>query len=400
MSAPSRGRVLSTPSGAGCAEGASHARVRLVGAEVRDLAVDQVHVALGAARELRVMGDQQDRGPHLVDLLEQVQHLARHQGIEVAGRLVREQECRVPGDGARDGDALLLPAGELRGHVPGARGEPDQLERAADALAPVGAAQAAVAQRHLHVVIDVEVGDEVEALEDETDALIAQLRTLVVGERPHVPALEQVAAGVKLLEQPRYVEEGGLARSRGPGDRHELPRRHLEREPAQRVRLDEVGTVDLADIVHLEHVVFLRNFPQIQWPMPTSAASWASRMSEITTSSPAARPRIASISVTEAAPSTTGTRTACAPRTTYRARVTSSMNELRSNFRTPSRSSITMRTAVRSFCRRPGGCPPPNFTRPVTWFWRTSGEIAVTVPGTVRPSTVTSACMPGLMSRA
>src|SRR6516225_6559972 len=279
MSAPSRGRVLSTPSGAGCAEGASHARVRLVGAEVRDLAVDQVHVALGAARELGVMGDEQDRGAHLVDLLEQVHHLARHQGIEVAGRLVREQECRVPGDGARDGDALLLPAGELRGHVPGARGEPDQLERAADALAPVGAAQAAVAQRHFDVVVDVEVGDEVEALKDEADALVAEPRARIIGKRPHILALEQVAAGVELLEQPRHVEHGGLPRS----------------------------------------------FPQVQLPMATSAARLASRMSEITTSSPTSKPRSTSASVREAAPSTTGTRSACEPRTTYSERAPSSM---------------------------------------------------------------------------
>lgn len=107
-----------------------------------------------------------------------------------------------------------------------------------------------------------------------------------------------------------------------------------------------------------------------------------------------------SISVTEGRPSTTGTRTACRPRTTYTACVRSSMKEPRSNFSTLSRSSSTMRTAVRSFWRRPAGWPLANFTRPVTWFCRTSGEIAVTVPGTWRPSTVMSACMPGFMSPA
>ena len=135
--------------GAGRAGGA---RARLVGLEVRDLPVDQVHVALRAARELRVVRHEQDGRAHLVDLLEQVHHLARHQGVQVAGGFVRQEEGRVPGDGPRDRDALLLAPGQLRGHVLHARGEADQLEGAADALAAVGGAQATVAQRHLDVV--------------------------------------------------------------------------------------------------------------------------------------------------------------------------------------------------------------------------------------------------------
>ena len=161
--------------------------------------------------------------PSLVDLLEQVHDLARHEGVEVAGWLVGQEEGRVAGDGARDGDALLLAAGELRGHVLHARAQAHQIKRAADALAPVGRVHAPVAQRHVDVVEDVQVRDEVEALEDEADALVAQLRARIIGQLAHVGAIELVDARLEVLQQPRDVQEGGLAGAGGAGDGDELP---------------------------------------------------------------------------------------------------------------------------------------------------------------------------------
>ena len=50
--------------------------------------------------------------------------------VEVARRLVREEERRLGDERARDRDALLLAAGELAGRVPVRDREPDLLERA------------------------------------------------------------------------------------------------------------------------------------------------------------------------------------------------------------------------------------------------------------------------------
>ena len=49
--------------------------------------------------------------------------------VERAGRLVAQQDVRPLGDGARDGDALLLAAGQLRREVVQAVAEADQVER-------------------------------------------------------------------------------------------------------------------------------------------------------------------------------------------------------------------------------------------------------------------------------
>ena len=70
----------------------------------------------------------------------------------------------------------------------------DAAERVLDAPLALGRVEAAVAQRHVDVVEQVEVGDEVEALEDEADLLVAQARARVVVEAAHIDAVEQVLA--------------------------------------------------------------------------------------------------------------------------------------------------------------------------------------------------------------
>ena len=58
--------------------------------------------------------------------------------IEVAGRLVGDDDRRVVDDGARDGDALLLPAGELARVVLHAVLEADDAQRGLRALLALG----------------------------------------------------------------------------------------------------------------------------------------------------------------------------------------------------------------------------------------------------------------------
>ena len=106
--------------------------------------------------------------------LEQVHDLARHQRIEIARGLIGEHQLRIAGNGACDRHALLLAARQLRRMVLHARGQADDFQRIGDALVTLRGLHAAVAQRHVDVVVDVEVGHQVEALEDEADLLIAQ----------------------------------------------------------------------------------------------------------------------------------------------------------------------------------------------------------------------------------
>ena len=61
--------------------------------------------------------------------LDRLEHEDAGLAVERAGRLVAQQDRGSLGDGARNGDALLLAAGELRREVMQPVVEPDQLQR-------------------------------------------------------------------------------------------------------------------------------------------------------------------------------------------------------------------------------------------------------------------------------
>src|SRR5216684_2745453 len=112
---------------------------------------------------------------------------------------------------------------------------------------------AAVAQRNVDVVEEVEIGDQVEALKDEADFLIADVRHLAVGEPADVFVVELVDAAVEDVEESGHVEKGGLARSRGAHDGHELPGLDVEGEILQGMRFHELGPVNLPYVLHAKH---------------------------------------------------------------------------------------------------------------------------------------------------
>ena len=79
-----------------------------------DLAVDQRHPPVHPAGELHVVGRDQHRDlRRLHQLHQRLEHVIGGVRIEVSGRLVRQQHPRRIGDRARDGDALLLAAGQF-----------------------------------------------------------------------------------------------------------------------------------------------------------------------------------------------------------------------------------------------------------------------------------------------
>ena len=60
----------------------------------------------------RIVGDHDDRlAVVAVERLEKVEDLIAGFAIQIARRLIAEKQCWVCDDGARDADALLLPAG-------------------------------------------------------------------------------------------------------------------------------------------------------------------------------------------------------------------------------------------------------------------------------------------------
>src|SRR6476646_5189917 len=95
-----------------------HVVGRAGGGVADDLPVLQRDQPVGVGGGDRVVGDHHHRLAELVDRLAQQLHdVGAGLGVEVAGRLVGEDDGRFADQGAGDGDALLLAAGELGGTV-------------------------------------------------------------------------------------------------------------------------------------------------------------------------------------------------------------------------------------------------------------------------------------------
>ncbi len=73
--------------------------------------------ALGRGRDPRVVGDDDDRRAGAVDLAKYLEDALGRRCVEVAGRLVGEQQIGLGGERASNRRALLLAARELVGQV-------------------------------------------------------------------------------------------------------------------------------------------------------------------------------------------------------------------------------------------------------------------------------------------
>ena len=120
--------------------------------------------------------------PPACKFLEQIHDGFAIARVEVAGRFVGQKDGRFAGERARNGDALLLTAGELARQMFGAMAHADALERFGDEGFPLARAHAAIGQRQFDVFVNGQVADEVEALENESDLAIADARALRKGE--------------------------------------------------------------------------------------------------------------------------------------------------------------------------------------------------------------------------
>src|SRR6185436_14286365 len=105
--------------------------------------VEEVNRAIGVRGVPRIVRDHADGGAAAMQLAKQFHHGLTIRGVEVTRRLVGEEDERITGNRAGDGDALLLTAGELRGVVLHAVAHAYALERIRDTLLTLGRRHAA-----------------------------------------------------------------------------------------------------------------------------------------------------------------------------------------------------------------------------------------------------------------
>jgi hypothetical protein len=195
--------------------------------------VDESQHAVAAGGETFAVRGEHEGERHLaLQLAQQLEHAPSGSRIEVARRLISQHDRGVRDDGACDGHALLLPAGQLAGPVVQPLAQPELFQRLAGPPQLVTLATPDT-EGHLDVLERRELRQQVVQLEDETDVPVA-----VGGEPARVAgedllATKEQSAGVRGVETAEAVQEGRLADARVADDRHGLPFADFQVEPLQ-----------------------------------------------------------------------------------------------------------------------------------------------------------------------
>src|SRR3989442_1572881 len=127
--------------------------------------------------------------------VEEAQDLGGGIGVEIARRLISQDERRVVRERPRDGQSLLLASGEQIGIAAETIGQANMSQEIARAPAARGVGAATELEGEEHVLLHRQHGDQVEELEDEADVLAAEERAVALGERAQVRARHEDRAG-------------------------------------------------------------------------------------------------------------------------------------------------------------------------------------------------------------
>ena len=159
--------------------------------------------------------------PELVDPQQQLQDLPADERVEVAGRLVGDDQPRVVDERAGDRRPLLLAAGQLRRGLLGLRGQPDQGQHAIDRRPDLAPRRAGHLEREGDVLVDRLGRQELEVLEDDPD-LAAHLGHLPAAEPGDVLAVEHDRAAGRDLVADEQLDERRLAGAGRPDEEDEV----------------------------------------------------------------------------------------------------------------------------------------------------------------------------------
>ena len=180
----------------------------------------------------RIMCNQQQRHlPPGTFGKEQIGDLPAGLLVEIAGRLVGDQDRRLRREGAGERHPLLFAAGEFAWIMRHAVGEPDIGEFALGPLEGVGVT--GKFQRHGDVFQRRHVRDQVEGLEDDADVLAAECRELVLGQTRQFLAGNLDHALVGTLEPGEHHQKRRLAGAGWPDDADRFAPRDVEIEALQ-----------------------------------------------------------------------------------------------------------------------------------------------------------------------
>src|SRR5882757_9370497 len=191
-----------------------------------------------------VVGRDDHRGAGLVQFDEQPQQSPPQRRIDVACRLIRQQQMRPRNHGAGDRGALLLPAGQDRRQRIHSLAETDPFQEIDDLLAIAGFLAAHHPERQRHVFVSGHVIEQAKVLQHDADPL-AQIGNLILAEQRNVMAEQIDEATRRPQRQEQQSQQRSLAGAGRPGEELEGMGGDLETKVAQNLRAKPVTQSDI-----------------------------------------------------------------------------------------------------------------------------------------------------------
>ena len=205
--------------------------------------------------------------PCVLSSPQQLEDLLSGMTVEVAGRLVRQHDRRLPDKRAGDRDPLALPAGHGCRTGVLALSKPNRIEGPGRQLTPLTDLRSGVQQPVRDVVEHGLVLGQEELLEDEPDTPGPQRCELAIVQAGDVDPVDPDRTAGRPVERADDVQQRRLA---GPGranDRHKLTLLDGETHATQS-RYWRLGAVCLGDLVQLQYG-WAGVFAPVRWPPDT-----------------------------------------------------------------------------------------------------------------------------------
>ena len=167
--------------------------------------VGKIQAALGAGRQLFVMGDDDETGRQsLIERQHQLEHCFGSPPVEIAGRLIGQHARRFSDQRAGNRRTLALAAGQLTGRMIKTMAQAHFTQHRGCPLIRFGLGQTADVKRHRHVFQRAEFGQQMMKLIDKTECAIAQASACCFRQRGKILAQQTdspLAGGIQAAEQ-------------------------------------------------------------------------------------------------------------------------------------------------------------------------------------------------------
>ena len=153
--------------------------------------------------------------------------------VEIAGRLVGEQQRRTHHERARHRDTLLFSTRQHAGPMREPIAEPDAAQQVFRARPRLVHRDPGDPHRHLGVLGGVELREQMMELEHEADLSVAERDDLLIGQRRDLGARDGDGSLVDAIQTAEHVQQRALSDARRTDDRDHLARVDLQIEIAQ-----------------------------------------------------------------------------------------------------------------------------------------------------------------------